>query len=86
MGCRSLWFRLLLPAVLLCSAGLSAHAQQQEDKDSIVVLISAKSAQVVLRDGNSFRKVIGPARFFHNNTYLLCDTPSGTWTATISMP
>ena len=54
MGCRSLWFRLLLPAVLLCSAGLSAHAQQQEDKDSIVVLISAKSAQVVLRDGKNY--------------------------------
>lgn len=66
--------RLLLPAVLLCASGISVSAQQQEDKDSLVVLISAKSAQVVLRDGNSFRKVVGPARFFHNNTYLLCDT------------
>ena len=66
--------RLLLPAVLVCASGISVSAQQQEDKDSLVVLISAKSAQVVLRDGNSFRKVVGPARFFHNNTYLLCDT------------
>ena len=66
--------RLLLPAVLVCASGVSVSAQQQEDKDSLVVLISAKSAQVVLRDGNSFRKVVGPARFFHNNTYLLCDT------------
>ncbi len=51
-----------------------AAAQSQEDSDSLVVLISSKSAQVVDVEGSSYRKVIGPARFFHNNTYLLCDT------------
>ena len=66
-------FSVLFAVVLFCSAAFSGYAQQ-EDRDSLVVLISAKSAQAVVRDGYSFRKVIGPARFFHNNTYLLCDT------------
>ncbi|MGN0190906.1 MAG: OstA-like protein, partial [Candidatus Cryptobacteroides sp.] len=73
MNLNRLFSRFLLPAVLFCSVGLSVSAQQ-EDRDSLVVLISAKSAQAVVRDGDSFRKVTGPARFFHNNTYLLCDT------------
>lgn len=49
-------------------------AQTSGDSDSLVVLISSKSAQVVDVEGSAYRKVIGPARFFHNNTYLLCDT------------
>ena len=44
---------------------------QKADK---VRLISAESAQLIEKDGQSFRKVVGPAKFFHNNTYLLCDT------------
>ena len=55
-------------------AGLPLFAQQQEEQDSLVVLISAKSAQMVDIEGASYRKVVGPARFLHNNTYLLCDT------------
>ena len=51
-----------------------ASAQMTDDSDSLVVLISSKSAQVVDVEGSAYRKVIGPARFFHNNTYLLCDT------------
>ena len=47
---------------------------QEEKKDSLVTLVSAKSAQLIEKDGQSFRKVVGPARFLHNNTYLLCDT------------
>ena len=38
------------------------------------MLMSSKSAQLVDIQGASYRKVIGPARFLHNNTYLLCDT------------
>lgn len=49
-------------------------AQTTDGSDSLVVLISSKSAQVVDVEGSAYRKVIGPARFFHNNTYLLCDT------------
>lgn len=54
-------------------AGVDVLAQQQS-QDSVVVLISSKSAQAVDVDGASYRKVVGPARFLHNNTYLLCDT------------
>ena len=46
-------------------------AQQEDDK---VKLLSAQSAHLLEENGQSYRKVIGPARFFHNNTYLLCDT------------
>ena len=54
-------------------AGVDILAQQQS-QDSVVVLISSTSAQAVDVDGASYRKVVGPARFLHNNTYLLCDT------------
>ena len=54
-------------------AGLPIVAQQQS-QDSLVVLMSSKSAQMVDVEGASYRKVVGPARFLHNNTYLLCDT------------
>ena len=49
-------------------------AQQQEPQDSLVWLMSAKSAKMVDVAGASYRKVTGPARFLHNGTYLLCDT------------
>lgn len=52
----------------------TARAQQTEKTDSLVRLLSAKSMEQVDRNGQSYRKVIGPARFFHNNTYLICDT------------
>mgnify|MGYP003460821726 FL=1 len=55
------------------AATVSAYAQQDQT-DSLVVLISSKSAQMVDVEGASYRKVVGPARFLHNNTYLLCDT------------
>ena len=55
----------------LCAC-LSLMAQGQ--KDSLVVLVSSKSAQLVDVDGASYRKVVGPARFLHNDTYLICDT------------
>ena len=45
-----------------------------KEKDSLVYLLSSKSAQTVVIDGVNYRKVIGPARFLHNDTYLLCDT------------
>lgn len=62
-------FTLILSALCAC---LSLMAQGQ--KDSLVVLVSSKSAQMVDVDGASYRKVVGPARFLHNDTYLLCDT------------
>lgn len=47
---------------------------QKEQEDSLVILMSSKSAQIIEIDEMSYRKVVGPARFLHNNTYLLCDT------------
>ena len=47
---------------------------QKESQDSLVILMSSKSAQMVDVEGASYRKVVGPARFLHNDTYLLCDT------------
>ena len=58
---------LLLPAV-----ALPVNAQDQ--KKNKVELISAKSAQLLEINGQPHRKVVGPARFLHNDTYLLCDT------------
>ena len=66
---------------LLGAATVSAWAQER--KDSLVTLVSAKSAQLIERGGESFRKVTGPARFLHNNTYLLCD--SALWNVTTNI-
>lgn len=60
--------------VLALLAGIPVLAQEKESQDSLVVLLSSKSAQVVDVDGARYRKVVGPARFLHNDTYLLCDT------------
>ena len=50
-------------------------APPAEEQDSLVRLISADSLQLLEVDGKSCRRVVGrPARFLHNNTYLLCDT------------
>jgi hypothetical protein len=51
-------------------------AQEQEKRDSLVRLIEASSAQLVQIDSVPYRRIIGPARFLHNDTYLLCDTAS----------
>ncbi len=64
--------RIALIAALFLSA--AKVAAQNSQSDSLVILVSAKSAQAVDIEGASYRKVIGPARFLHNNTYLLCDT------------
>ncbi|MDD4420504.1 MAG: OstA-like protein [Bacteroidales bacterium] len=51
-----------------------AYAQTKGDRDSLVRLLDAKSASLIDNMNGIYRKVIGPARFFHNNTYLLCDS------------
>ena len=53
---------------------LPVYAQKQEEtKDSLVWLMSAKSAKMVDVEGSRYRQVIGPARFLHNNTYVVGD-------------
>ena len=53
---------------------MPAGKEDKEEKDSLVYLLSSKSAQTIVIDGVDYRKVVGPARFLHNDTYLLCDT------------
>ena len=55
------------------AAVVPAYAQEKQD-DGKVRLLSAKSAQLIDKDGESYRKVTGPASFLHNDTYLLCDS------------
>ena len=72
---------LLLAALSIGAAAVPAWGQDRTD--SLVTLVSAKSAQLIERDGQNFRKVTGPARFLHNNTYLLCD--SALWNVTTNI-
>ena len=72
---------LLLAALSFGAAAVSVSGQERTD--SLVTLVSAKSAQLIERDGQSFRKVTGPARFLHNDTYLLCD--SALWNVTTNV-
>ncbi len=62
---------LLLP---FAAAALASGPQQQPQEEDKVHLISAQSAQLIEKGGESYRKVVGPAKFLHNDTYLLCDT------------
>lgn len=63
---------IVVLAVLI--SGLPAFAQQAQKQENHVLLLSSQSAQMVDVEGRSYRKVVGPARFLHNDTYLLCDT------------
>lgn len=69
-------FRRLFLTVFLfvCSAPVLLRAQGGKDVDSLVSLLSAKSMELIEKHGVNYRKVTGPARFLHNNTYLVCDT------------
>ncbi len=62
---------ILAAIFLLC---FPLKAQQREQSDSLVRLLSARKMEQVEKDGQNYRKVTGPARFLHNNTYLICDT------------
>ena len=77
---RSLAY-FLLAALSFWAAAVPVSGQER--KDSLVTLVSAKSAQLIEKNGQSFRKVTGPARFLHNNTYLLCD--SALWNVTTNI-
>lgn len=64
----------IISLLLLAAAPLLPAQNASEPVDSLVSLLSAKSVELIEKDGISYRKVTGPARFFHNNTYLVCDT------------
>lgn len=63
-----------IAVALALLTGLSMYAQKNEQRDSLVTLLNSQSAQMVDIEGNSYRKVVGPASFLHNNAYLYCDT------------
>lgn len=77
-------FRSFLVIFLVVLTGLSVMSSAQgrktgkrgkkKERDSLVFLLSSQSAQTVVLNGVPYRKVVGPARFLHNGTYLLCDT------------
>ena len=65
---------ILVGLLSLVAAAWPVKAQENKPRDDKVLLISAQSAQLIEDNGQNYRKVIGPARFLHNDTYLLCDT------------
>ena len=66
---------LTLCAVLALPIGLVAQRTPSgQSPDNVVTLLSAQSAELMEVRGQSIRKVVGPARFYHNKTYLICDT------------
>ena len=60
--------------IAACVCGGPLSAQDTEPADSLVRLMSASSVQMIQKENENIRKVIGPARFLHNDTYFLCDT------------
>ena len=71
MSLRKTLILTLLSAVLLTP--LSAQTDRGQT-DSVVVLMNAKSLELIEdENGTHFRRAI-EARFLHNNTYLVCDS------------
>ncbi len=66
--------RSLITALIFLSAIFRLSAQKNSQVDSLVRLLSAQSMELIEKDGVDYRKVTGPARFLHNDTYLICDT------------
>ena len=59
-------------ALLLLAFPLSAQNGNGQ-RDSLVRLIKGTSLQLIQKNGVNYRKAVD-ATFFHNNTYLICDT------------
>ena len=74
--------KAVLVLLSLAATGLPAFSQKKNTEDK-VLLISAKSAQLIEENGQNYRKVVGPAKFLHNDTYLLCDT--ALWNVTTNI-
>jgi len=70
----SFWRNLILSAAIAVLSVPSFAQKKTEQVDSLVNLLSAQSMELIEQFGISYRKVTGPARFLHNNTYLICDT------------
>ena len=67
--------RSLIAILIFLLSVIRLSAQEKSSQvDSLVRLLSAQSMQLIEKDGIDYRKVTGPARFLHNDTYLICDT------------
>lgn len=64
---------VFLSVTLPLAAGVPVP-RQQENKDSLVRLITADRARLIEIGGDQYRKVVGNAVFLHNSTYLYCDS------------
>ena len=67
--------RSLIAGLIFLSMFFRLSAQEKGSQvDSLVRLLSAQSLELIEKDGVDYRKVTGPARFLHNDTFLICDT------------
>ena len=67
--------RSLIAGLIFLSMFFRLSAQEKGCQvDSLVRLLSAQSMELIEKDGVDYRKVTGPARFLHNDTFLICDT------------
>lgn len=66
--------KLLLLLTVFLHLQITGMAQNSGGADSLVRLVEAASAHLIEIDGVQYRKIVGPATFLHNNTYLKCDT------------
>ena len=67
--------RSLIAGLIFLSMFSRLSAQEKGSQvDSLVRLLSAQSMELIEKDGVDYRKVTGPARFLHNDTFLICDT------------
>lgn len=66
--------RFIIIVITLLHFQIEGYAQNSASADSLVRLVEARSAHLIEVDGTSYRKIVGPATFLHNNTYLKCDT------------
>ncbi|HPK30210.1 MAG TPA: OstA-like protein [Bacteroidales bacterium] len=70
--------RKVFNIALLAFCTLPLAAQRNLSEEDIFRLVDAASVQQFEEFGMNYRKVLGdPARFLHNNTFLLCD--SAVW-------
>lgn len=74
------WVIMVLLALFLVPffrslAGEKPGGEKGEStEDKLVRLMSAQSVHLLEKDGKAYRKAEGPARFLHNDTWLICDT------------
>ncbi|MCQ2166538.1 MAG: hypothetical protein MJY49_03785 [Bacteroidales bacterium] len=65
---------VFLPPFLCAEAPVQRADRDADGEDKYVRLMSAQTVRLIEKDGKNFRKADGPARFLHNDTWLICDT------------